>query len=156
MRIKAGLLLQAAAVVAVMVQEGRAVGSKGAYWLGRLPMQLMPEVTKLEEHRTSLIKKHGQETFSRPPEVAEGVKVTPPVSTGWSVPSGTPEYAAFLTEWLGICDDEIEVAVEPIPLSYLEHFEPKQLRPGVEPSKQISAVEFQQLDCLIRDDGVGV
>ncbi len=86
--------------LAAIVNANRPMPQKGAYRLARMKMKIDAEAVPIIEKRDALLKQHATPVEGSP--------------NNFTV---TPE---FVAAWKEIADDEIEVAVEPIPLVLLD------------------------------------
>ena len=140
MKLKIGHVFAAAETVTRIINENRSLPQKGSYRLARLYSKLKPEYDLIVARRNAMIEAYGHKemwpAIPTPNEImvvgAEPLMVEAP---NFSVPMDKmPE---FSKAWAEVTAEEIEVAVEPIPLDQLDN---------------ISAAELIVLDDLVRDD----
>ncbi len=113
MKLKAQQVFDATRVVAQIINDNRPMPQKGKYRMARLHDKLLPEFQTLNAQRDAMITAydHRESTGGQ-----DGAPVV--VSDQFSVPAD--KAAEFTAAWKEIGDQEIEVAVEPVPLAYLE------------------------------------
>lgn len=109
MKLKVQQVFDAAMAVAQIMREARQMPQKGKYRLSRLHAKLLPEFTMIAEQRDALIKTYGVPVESNGVEQPPGTFTVPP-----------EKMAEFIEAWKKIAEEEIEVEVEPIPLSALD------------------------------------
>lgn len=112
MKLKVQHVFDATLVVAQIIRENRPMPIKGKYRLARLHAKLLPEFTAAAARRDEMITAydHHEET-----PVVDGPGIPSPQ---FSVPPDKmPEFTAA---WAEIANEEIEVDVEPLPLSCLD------------------------------------
>jgi hypothetical protein len=127
MKLKASQVRTATPVLAAIINENRPLPQKGKYRVGRMHAKLFPEWEQLEERRKAIAEQHQEEV----PPAAEGEPATTRVS------------AAGEAEWQEILAQEIEVSVEPIPLSSLDM--------GEAVNGSVTAGELQTLGDLVTE-----
>jgi hypothetical protein len=110
MKLKTANVIQSAAILTAIINSDRPLPTKGKYRVTRMQKVLAKEAALLEEQRSNLVKKMGEEIFE-----GEGEKRT---SKGWQV--SLDKMPEFVKEWESILGSEIDVQVEPIPLSQLD------------------------------------
>lgn len=130
MKLTADRVLAALPLIDTIISEKRPLTVKGAYRVARLHAKLLPEFRLLEERRAELIKGYGHET------VPEGS--TDPVPT---VPAD--KVGEFMSQWIEVLREELEIDVQPLPLSTLG--------PATAESP-VSAAEMLTLGELLFDD----
>lgn len=134
MKLKIGHVFQAAETVTAIINANRPLPSKGAYRLARLYAKLKPEFDLIAQRRNAMIEAYG---YKAPlPVDVEGGTVT--LAENFSVPPD--KLAEFMKAWAEIANEEIEVAVEPIPLDQLDNGSG---------SSGVTAAEFIVLDDLV-------
>ena len=78
-------------------------------------MKLLPEYETIEKQRDELIIDHGTQLPTVDPATGEQQTAA---DAPWTVP---PEHMAdFLAAWKPVSEEEIEVDIQPVPLSYLD------------------------------------
>lgn len=113
MKLKAQHVFDATLVVSQIIRENRPMPQRGKYRLARLHAKLLPEFTTLNERRDAMIAAYDHREVM--PGPVEGELVPAP---NLSVPlDKMPEFTAA---WNEIGNEEIDVAVEPIPLDQLD------------------------------------
>lgn len=127
MKLKAQTVYNATLIVAGIIREKRPLPTKGSYRLARLHAKLSPEFDVLNRKRDAMIRTIGVQD-------EDGINYTVPDEK-------MPEFTA---DWAEIAEEEIEVDVEPIPLSQLD------LGPNV--ASSITAGELLELGDLVADD----
>jgi len=113
MKLKASLVYAAALIVAQIIRENRPMPQKGKYRLARLHAKLLPEFNVLNERRDEMIKAYDHFAEIKDKDGAVMAKAEQN-----SVPED--KMAEFTAAWEEIANQEIEVEVEPIPLSQLD------------------------------------
>ena len=101
-------------LVAQIIRERRPFPQKGAYRLARMHAKLLPEFTTINTQRDAMIK-----VYDHHPMLPGANPGDPDMaSEEFSVPvDKMPEFAEA---WGKIAVEEIDIDVEPIPLSYLD------------------------------------
>ena len=94
-------------VISKIIREARPMPQKGKYLLARMHAKMLPEFNAVNDQRDKMIGAYDYH------EVTDGV-----ASQAFSVP--TDKMAEFNAAWKPIADAEIEVDVQPIPLSALD------------------------------------
>ena len=135
MKLKLGHILQATEVVVSIINANRPLPQKGAYRIARLYAKLKPEYDLIAARRNSMIEAYAYKAMIPAGDEAGQEEVEAP---NFSVPPD--KMAEFTKAWADIAAEEIEVAVEPIPLD--------QLGDG---SSGITAAELVMLDELVRE-----
>lgn len=141
MKLKIGHVFAAAETVTRIINEARPLPQKGSYRLARLYAKLKPEYDLIVSRRNAMIEAYGhkervhQVGANGEPVVFDGNGTALMVEApNFSVPMDKmPE---FSKAWAEVAAEEIEVAVEPIPLDQLDN---------------ISAAELIVLDDLVRE-----
>lgn len=144
MKLKVSHVMDATVVVAQIIREQRPLPQKGRYRLARLHSKLFPEFTTANERRDAMIMAYDHHAQVPDPAWDGAGTAQPPLveSPNFHVPDD--KMAEFNAAWSEIGDQEIEVDIEPIPLSQLD------LGDSVEGS--ITANEFLTLGDLVKDD----
>lgn len=111
-------VLDATVVVSTIIREQRPLPTKGKYLLARMRAKLGPEYDTISAHRDALIKAYDHHEMVKPDPskddpLGQGPLVPSPL---WSVPPDKMD--EFTKAFCGT--DEIEVDVEPIPLTQLD------------------------------------
>ena len=127
MKLKASQVLNATTILAAIINENRPLPQKGKYRIGRMHAKLFAEWEQLEVRRKAIVEQHQEEV----PPAAEGE------------PATTRTSAAGEAEWKDILEQEIEVNVEPVPLSCLDM--------GDAVNGSVSANELQMLGDLVTE-----
>lgn len=141
MLLKVGHVFQAAPVITQIINSNRPLPSKGAYRFSRLYAKLKPEYDLIAARRNSMIEAYGHKEILTAKDVETGEDVQTEAQN-FSVPmEKMPEFNAA---WAEVANEEIEVAVEPIPLSHLSA--------GEDIPSAITAGEFVVLDGLVKED----
>lgn len=102
MKLKAQQVFDATLCLAAVIRENRPMPQKGAYRLARLHSKLLPEFNVLSEKRDQLISSYDWKND-------DGVLAVPP-----------EKETEFFARWKEIAEEELEVAVEPVPLAQLD------------------------------------
>lgn len=121
-------------ILATIIREKRPLPIKGAYRVARLHAKLAPEFDTIAQKRDAMIMAYGHK--ARPDGAPDDVPEVP------TVPAD--KMAEFLANWSALAAEEIEVAVEPIPLSQLDL--------GDDVAGSITAAELIVLGDLVVDD----
>ena len=108
MKIKVSEMLSAFEAVVAIINRPRDIPQKGKYRLGRVYDALAKEHERAAKERSALITEHGEDVLDDEgkPTGDKGIKPT------------SPGFEAFSKAWSEV-DQEIEVAVQAIPLSAL-------------------------------------
>lgn len=130
MKISVTKMMVAFATLVEVINAPRELPQKAKYRLGRLYDALTAEYQRAVANRDELIKEFGE-------EIVEAEKPT----GRWHVPETSEKYKDFVAAWAPIGDSEIEVSVQPIPLSSLG-----------DSTKGIEIHELLALDAFILDD----
>lgn len=151
MKLKAQQVFDATLAVSQIIRDNRPMPTKAAYRLARLHAKLLPEFQTLTARRDEMIKAydhhpmilvHDYDSNESVPKTKEnplGQRLEP--SAEFSVPADKlPEFNAA---WKEIGDQEIEVDVEPVPLSCFDL--------GASMASPISASEFVILGDLVKE-----
>ncbi len=137
MKLKIGHVFQAAETVTAIINQNRPMPQKGSYRLARLYAKLKPEYDLIAARRNTMIEAYD---YKAPlPSQVEGEPLK--LADNFSVPPD--KVAEWAKAWTDITNEEIEVAVEQIPLSQLSFPD----GPG-----SISAAELIVLDDLVTED----
>lgn len=140
MKLTVGHVYQATELVTAIINQGRPMPQKGQYRIARLYAKLKPEYDLIVGRRNAMIEAYGHHEMVDPPMTAEdplgqGEKVPAP---NFSVPADRmPE---FTKAWAEVAAEEIEVAVDSIPLAQLD---------SGGPAGTITAGELIVLDDLV-------
>lgn len=114
MKLKVQQVFDATLVLARIINEGRPMPQKGKYRMARMHAKLLPEWTPINAQRDALIT-----AYDHHPVVKDAAgNDTGVLSDQFAVPADKAE--EFNAAWKAICDEEIEVEVEPIPLAQLD------------------------------------
>lgn len=117
MKLKVQQVMDAALVLTKIINSQRALPQKGKYRIARLHSRLMPEYTVIDARRDEMIKAYNNPQMKTVTLPETGATVEVPVDGQWQVPADKmPEFTAA---WKAIGDEEIDVDVQPIPLSCL-------------------------------------
>lgn len=116
MLLKVGHVFQAAETITAIINANRPLPQKASYRFARLYAKLKPEYDLILGRRNSMIEAYGHKEMLTAKDVETGEDVQTEAQN-FSVPlDKMPEFSAA---WAEVCAEEIEVAVEPIPLSQL-------------------------------------
>lgn len=140
MKLKVQQVMDATLVISQIIREDRAMPQKGRYRLARLHSKLLPEFTTINAQRDELIKAYDTHVMvsETDPETGAVIEVA---TAEFTVPEDKmPE---FTEAWKAIAGEEIDIDVEPIPLSQLDI--------GGDIDGNISVNEFIVLGSLIAD-----
>lgn len=102
MKLTAKHVFEAHQVLTAIIAAGRPMPVKGAYRLGRLYAKMLPEFKAIEDRRNAIIL-----------DLAKGSMAAVP-----TVPDDKMD--EFRAQWGEIASEEIELDVEPVPVSLLE------------------------------------
>lgn len=116
MLLKIGHVFQAAETVTAIINSNRPLPGKGAYRLSRLYGKLKTEYDLIVARRNSMIATYGHKEMLTAKDMATGEDVQTEAQN-FSVPMD--RMTEFTAAWAEVCAEEIEVSVEPIPLSQL-------------------------------------
>ena len=119
MKLKAQQVFDATQVLARIINENRALPSKGKYRIARMHAKLFPEFTTANEQRTAKIASYDHKAWVTP----EG-RIVPAEEGGdakATEQAAVPDdkMAEFVAWWAEIAAVEIDVNVEPIPIEQL-------------------------------------
>jgi hypothetical protein len=144
MKLKVLHIFEAAPIIAQIVREKRPLPQKGAYRIARMHIKLAAEYALAAERHDALIISYDHFAMVPPPKTKDDPlgQGEPVKSTQNSVPDD--KIAEFQAKWKEISDLEVDVDVEPIPLSQLDR--------GGECVALISAMELITLGDLVFDD----
>lgn len=117
MKLTVQQVYDATLVVSQIIREQRSMPQKGKLRLARLHMKLLPEFKTIDEQRDALIKVHGNRRTKSTTDADTGV-TTVEDTDEWEVPA--EHMAEFNAAWKPVAEAEIEVDVQPIPLSELD------------------------------------
>lgn len=133
-------VMDATIVLTNIINGQRALPQKGKYRVARMHAKLLPEFKVIDARRDEMIKAYDTQQTKTETNPATGeVTITP--GDGWQVPPDKmPEFTAA---WKQIGDEEIEVDVQPMPLS--------QLSLGDDQEGSIEAHELLTLGDLVSD-----
>ena len=106
-------------VLANIIQEQRVMPQKAKYRIARLHTKLFPEFKLIDARRDELIKAYNNpQTKVVQKATADQPEIVVEVPGEWQVPADKlPEFTAA---WIEIGNEEIEIDMQPIPLSCLE------------------------------------
>lgn len=130
MKISVTKMMVAFVTLVGVINAPRELPQKAKYRLGRLYDAISKEYERASTSREELIKQFGE-------EILEDGKPT----GRWQVPETSEKHKDFVAAWSPIGDSEIEVSVQPIPLSSLG-----------DSTKGIEIHELLALDAFITDD----
>jgi len=131
MKLTAFQVFVAHQIVRTFIEEKRPLPLKGAYRLSRLFTKLQPEFETIAKKRDELITAYDYRT-----------KINGGDEEQLSVPPD--KLIEFNANWRQIADEEIEVAVEPVPLTQLDL--------GKGEAGSLTAAELMGLGDLVTDD----
>lgn len=116
MKLTVQQMIDATLTVSQIIREARPMPLRGKYLLGRLHTKLVPEFNAANAQRDALIRAY---------DVRQTQKVT--LATGDEVEVETEEYMVppdkmteFLASWAEIASEQIEIDVQPVPVSALD------------------------------------
>lgn len=116
MKLTAQNVFGATVVLASIIKEQRSMPQRGKYLVARLHTKLLPEYNVLEGRRNAIVQELGDPVM-KTEELADGTISITPVEGQWQVPMHRmPE---FTKAWEAIGAEELEVDVQPLPLSAL-------------------------------------
>ena len=123
MKLKIGHVFQATEVITTVINQNRPLPQKGAYRVARLYAKLKPEYDLIVGRRNAMIEAYGHKELVPGPvgePLTPGAEGQPTMgeAPNFSVP--TDKMPEFLAAWAEVANEEIEVAVEPIPLAQLD------------------------------------
>lgn len=102
--------------LAKIINEARPMPQKGKYRLARMHAKLLPEFQTINERREEMIKAYGTHVKVRQPVCEDPLNEVD--GPDYMVPADKME--EFTADWKKFGADEIDVAVEPIPLACLD------------------------------------
>lgn len=144
MKLKVQQIFDATQVLAALINEKRALPTKGVYRISRMHAKLFPEFTLINEQRSAKIASYDHTALvlggAIVPETDENLQ-NPLAQKQPAVPADKmPEFVAWWNEMAAV---EIDVNIDPIPVGQL-------CADGQ--SAAITYAEFGALGELIRDD----
>lgn len=107
--------MDAVLTISQIIRDRRPMPQKGAYRLARMHAKLLPEFNTISAQRDAMIKAYG--THQTKTTLCDGVEETVETEDFVVPPDKMGEFTAA---WKKIGDEEIDVEIEPIPLSYLD------------------------------------
>ena len=113
MKLTVQKLMDATLVLAQIIRDRRPLPQKGSYRLARMHSKLLPEFTTINSKRDEIITAYNYHPVSGRNPDGEDV-----FDENFAVPAGNMD--EFTAAWKEIGDEEIEVDVQPIPLSQLD------------------------------------
>lgn len=120
MKLKVQRLMDATLALTSIINAQRHMPQLGKYRIARLHAKLLPEFKVIDARRDEMIKAYGRPQMRVVPDAIHGADEPPPmepVEGQWQVPPDKmPE---FIEAWKVIGDEEIEVDVQPVPVSCL-------------------------------------
>lgn len=118
MLLKLGHVFQAAPLITTIINQNRPLPQKGAYRLARLYAKLKPEYDLIEARRNAMIGAYQHKEMLTATDVETGQDVQTEAEH-FSVPMDKmPEFTAA---WAEVANEEIEVDVQPVPLSQIDN-----------------------------------
>lgn len=120
MKLKVQHVMDATLVITQIIREKRPMPQKGKYRLARIHDKLLPEFNTASAQRDDLIKAYDfhQKIIEPGSLVVEGHAPVLIDGPEFTVPPDKME--EFTAAWAKIAEEEIEIAVEPIPLAQLD------------------------------------
>ncbi len=137
-------VFDATLVISQIIREQRRMPQKGKYRLARLHAKLLPEFNTINERRDDMIKAYNTHNQILDPGAIYAIGSTPPTVDGEQFVVPPDKLVEFNTAWAEIGAEEIEIDIEPIPISLLS-------APNDE-NGVIEANELITLGGLISDD----
>lgn len=115
MKLKLQHLMDSTLVLTNIINERRPMPQKGKYLVARLHAKLLPEFKLIDARRDEMIKAYDQPQMKAETDAETGNVTLTPVDGQWQVPADKmPEFTAA---WKAAGQEEIDVDVQPIPLS---------------------------------------
>lgn len=115
MKLKVQHVMDAMLVVTNIINRQAPMPQRGKYLLARMHTKLLPEFKIIDERRDAMIKAYGNPQTKLETNPETGVTFEVPVEGQWQVPKESmPEFTAA---WKIIGEEEIDVEIQPIPLS---------------------------------------
>lgn len=108
-------VMDATLVITRIIQEQRRLPQKGKYRLARMHSKLLPEFTLIHQRRDDMIKAYGTPKME---PVTGGEPGEMRATEDFVVP--LDKMTEFTAAWGEIASEQIEIDVEPIPLSQLD------------------------------------
>lgn len=116
MKLKVQHIMDSMLVVTNIINRQAPMPQRGKYLLARLHTKLLPEYKVIDARRDEMIKVYNNPQ-TKTETLANGDVLITPVEGEWQVPPDKmPE---FLAAWKLIGDEEIEVDIQPLPLTAL-------------------------------------
>ena len=116
MKLKVQHVMDAILTISRIIREQRPLPQKGAYRLARMHAKLLPEFQTINGRRDAMITAYNHHEMIDGKDNAGLPTLTE--NPEFSVP--VDKMSEFTAAWAEIGAEEIEVEVEPIPLSYLD------------------------------------
>lgn len=142
MKLTAGRVFYGYQVLKHIADEDRPIPLKGKYRVGRLLKLLEPEFVAVATRHDELVVTYDHRETIAGPKTKDDPLGQKQVPGPHSVPADKLD--DFKAKWKSIADEEIEVAVQPIPFEHLET-----------PAAVISANEFIVLGDLVAEPAIG-
>ena len=116
MKLKVQHVMDSTLVLTKIINGQRALPQKGKYRIARMHAKLLPEFKVIDARRDEMIKAYGVRQVKTEIEPGTG-NILETETDGWQVPADKmPE---FTEAWKQVGDEEIDLDVQPIPLSQL-------------------------------------
>lgn len=122
MKLRVDHVYKAAPVITQIINENRPLPQKANYRLARMFAKLKPEHELIEARRNAMIAAYDHKALVIKGKVVERTEENlqnPEASMQPAVP--TDKMPEFNAAWAEVANEEIEVAVEPIPLDQLDN-----------------------------------
>ena len=140
MLLKIGHIYQATPVLDRIISEKRPLPQKGSYRIARLYGKLKPEYDLIYKRRDAMIEAYQHKEMLSAKDVETG-EVVLTEAENFSVPAD--KVTEFYAAWAEVANEEIEVAVEPVPLAMLSKSDSE--------DGAITALELLALDDLVTE-----
>ena len=117
MKLKVQHVMDAAIVLTTIINDQLPMPQKGKYRIARMHAKLLPEFKIIDARRADMIKAYGVPQMRADKNEETGEVTLTSIPDQWQVPpEKMPEFTAA---WKIVGDEEIDVDIEPIPLSSL-------------------------------------
>lgn len=119
MKLKVQQIFEATQVLATIINQKRALPTKGVYRVTRMHAKLFPEFTLINDQRTAKIASYDHKAFALPNGTlvpAEEAAAMGLVEQNVVPPEKMGEYVEW---WSEMATDEVEVNIDPIPIEQL-------------------------------------
>lgn len=117
MKLRVQNVMDATLVLTAIINEQRAMPQKGKYRVARMHAKMLPEFKIIDARRDEMIKAYNMPQTRLDKTLDDPMEHEVPIDGQWQVPADKmPE---FIAAWKVIGDEEIDVDVQPIPISSL-------------------------------------